>query len=238
MTGPTTSDQPLEVLRRSLALLTTGPGQPVLPTTALKGVHAEELTATEVLNLLRHGPHEVTDELWHRVFAQARQGETAWTVIAAGAMVPRMVAACSRYARVPGRHIPDVEAEMLAALMEQVHALPPGVKGVGEQLWSAVANTAGRCAYLNNRDRHRSIPYNPNAHATDQVTGGRGPVTVLAEAITTGTLSPVEADLVARTRLENTKLAQVAEEMGLTYITARRWRRAAEGKLEKVLGTR
>jgi len=238
MLHPTTSEQPFEVLRRSLALLTTGPGQPVLPTTATEGIEAEELTATEVLGLLRHGPREVTDELWHCVFARARQGEATWTVIAAGAMVPRMVAACSRYARVPVQHIPDVEAEMLAALLEQVRALAPGVEDVGERLWSAVANTASRCGYLNSRDRHRSIPYNPNAHATTHGAGGRGPVTVLAEAITTGILSPVEAELVARTRLESAKLAQVAEEMGLTYITARRWRRAAEEKLEKVLARR
>ncbi len=230
------SDHPFGVLRRTVDLLTTGPGQPALATTEVDGINAGKLTASETLDVLRHGPQEVTDALWHHLFARSREGEATWTVIAAGAMLPRMVIACARYTRVPSHHIPDVEAEMLTALMEQVRSLPPGVADVGARLWSAVANTANRYGYRHASDAHRCVEYNPNAHVTDQTTSGRGPVTVLAEAVSAGVLSPVEADLIARTRLEHGTLAQIAEELRLTYITARRWRRAAEERLTAALG--
>ncbi|GAB3712740.1 hypothetical protein [Nocardiopsis oceani] len=235
MVHATTADQPFEVLRRTLTLLTTGPGQPALPTAAVEGIEAEELTASEILALLRHGPREVTDGLWHRVFARARAGESTWTVIAAGGALPRMVAACSRYARVPEQHIPDLESEVLIALIEQVRSIPAGVSDVGERLWSAATNTASAYAYRHARDRRRTRAWHPNRFTTAPAAGGRGPVTVLAESVATGLLTQAEADLVARTRLERAKLAQVADEMGLAYITARRWRRGAEERLENAL---
>ncbi|QUX30653.1 sigma-70 family RNA polymerase sigma factor [Nocardiopsis akebiae] len=224
-------ERPFEVLRRSVELITCGSGQPTLPTWDLDEVDARQVSAAQVIELLRHAPQEVTDALWHRLFARSRAGEATWTVIAAGAMLPRMVVACSRYARVSSQHIPDVEAEMLTALLEQVRSLPLEASDVGARLWSAVANTANRYGYRHARDVYRCVEYNPNAHATDQAADGRGPVTVLADAVLTGALSPVEADLIARTRLERSTLARVAEELGLTYITARRWRRSAEEKL-------
>jgi hypothetical protein len=228
-------DHPFGMLRRAVALLTAEPGQPVLSTAQMDRIDTPQLTASETLDVLRHGPREVTDPLWHHLLALSRAGEATWTVIAAGAMLPRMIIACTRYARVPAQHIPDVEAEMLTALMEQVRSLPPGVADVGARLWAAVANTANRYGYHHLRDKHRWIEYNPNAQAADQINAGRGPVTVLAEAVTAGVLSAVEAELVARTRLERSTLAQVAEELGLAYITARRWRRVAEDKLTAAL---
>lgn len=228
-------ERPFEMLRRSMELLTRGPDQPMLSTSDLDEVNVEQVSAAQAVELLRHAPGKVSDALWHRLFALSRAGKATWTVIAVGAMLPRMVIACTRYARVPSQHIPDVEAEMLTALVEQVRSLPPGVGDVGARLWATVANTANRYGYYQLRDAHRCVAYNPDAHATAQTTEGRGPVTVLAEAISAGVLSPVEADLVARTRLERTTLSQVAEELGLSYITARRWRRMAEERLTAAL---
>lgn len=228
------SDQPFEVLRRTLALLTTGPHQPALPAGSA-GVGCEELSASHVIALLRQGPKEVADALWHEVFARSRAGESTWTVIAAGAMLPRMVTACSRYARVPRQDIHDVESEMLAALLEQVRSIPPGVGDVGERLWSAVSNTANRWSYRHTREARWPTRHNPDGLAPGLVPEGRGPVTVLAECVTAGVVTSVEADLVARTRLEHSTLTDVAQELGLTYITARRWRSSAEQRLAKAL---
>lgn len=238
MVHNTASDQPFEVLRRSLDLLTTGPAQPTLPVAAVEGIDCEELTTSEVIVMLRQGSKEMADALWHQVFARSRAGESTWTVIAAGAMLPRMVTACARYARVPKQHIHDVESEMLVALLEQVRSIPTGVGDVAERLWSAVANTANRCSYRHTRDACWSARWNPDALAHAGELGGRGPVTVLAECVNAGLLNPVEVDLVARTRLEHRTLAQVAEDLGLSYITARRWRRSAETRLTQALLTK
>lgn len=228
-------DQPFEVLRRALALLTTGPKQPALPAAA--GIDRTELTASEVITLLRHGPREMADVLWHAVFARSRAGESTWTVIAAGAMLPRMVTACARYARVPRQDIHDVESEILTAVLEQVRSIPCGMGDVGERLWSAVSTTANRCAYLHTREARWPSHHNPDGLALGLASEGRGPVTVLAECVAAGVVSSVEADLVARTRLEHSTLVDVAHELGLTYITARRWRSSAEQRLAKVLLT-
>lgn len=230
------TDQPFEVLRRTLALLTTGPGQPTLPTTSVEGIDAAELTAAQVLDRLRAGPQHVTDELWHRVFAHARAGESTWMVIAAGAMLPPMVTACARYARVPTQQIPDVESELLTALLEQVRSLPAGVVDVQYRLWSAVTNTANRYRYRQVRETSALAAWDRSMVAASH-SSGRGPVTVVAEAVSAGVVSPVEAELVARTRLEGAPLNQVARDLRLSYITARRWRKAAEGRLASSLAT-
>ncbi|MFL1431546.1 MULTISPECIES: hypothetical protein [unclassified Nocardiopsis] len=224
---------PFEVLRTSVESLTTDPGQPVLVPPEPRG--DGRLKAAQVVDLLRHAPQEVADPLWHRVFALSRAGEAAWTVLAVGAVLPRMVVACSRYARVPTAHRADVEAEMITAVLELVRSLPAGVGGVGERLWSAASGTANRWGYLHARDarRHVTVPASLSLGVVDA--GGRGPVSVLADAVASGVLSPAEAELIARTRLERTALMQVAQEMGLSYITARRWRKAAEDRLVPAL---
>lgn len=230
----TESEQPFGVLDRALTLLTTGPGQLVLGTAGIDGLDKEELLACEVHDLLRYGPQEVTDGLWHRVLARSRAGEPAWTVIAAGAMLPAMVTASARYSRVPAHHIADVESELLTALLEQMRSIPIGVSAVQHRLWSAVANTANRYCYRLARDSSTCDPTGVPAPGSR----GRGPVTVLAEAVSEGALTPPEADLVARTRLEGATLARVAQDLGLSYITARRWRKAAEERLASLLVTK
>ncbi|MFE9246440.1 hypothetical protein [Nocardiopsis sp. NPDC006938] len=230
------TDQPFDILRRTLTLLTTGPGQPTLPTASVKGVDAAELTASQVLERLRKGPQNQTDELWHRVFAHARAGESTWTVIAAGAMLGPMVTACARYARVPAHQIPDVEGELLTALLEQVRSIPAGVIDVQHRLWSAVTNTANRYCYRQVREASALAAGDQSMVAVAR-RSGRGPVTVLAEAVSARAVTPVEADLVARTRLEGAPLRQVAQDLRLSYITARRWRKAAEERLASLLVT-
>lgn len=230
------ADQPFDVLRHTLTLLTTGPEQPTLPTASVEGVGAAEMTAAQVLERLRKGPQKQTDELWHVVFAHARAGDSAWAVIAAGAMLPPMVTMCARYVRVPAQQIPDVESELLTALLEQVRSLPAGVVDVQHRLWSAVANTANRYCYRQMREVGMVTAWDLSMVAAAR-RSGRGPVTVLAEAVAAGVVTLVEADLVARTRLEGDPLSQVATDLRLSYITARRWRSSAEQRLAKALLT-
>ena len=51
---------------------------------------------------------------------------------------------------------------MLAALLEQVRSLPPGVGDVGERLWSAVSNTANRWSYRHTREARWPTRHNPD----------------------------------------------------------------------------
>ncbi|TQN32644.1 hypothetical protein FHX37_2621 [Haloactinospora alba] len=233
------SASPFAVLQKSIDLLTTGPGQPVLPTGDVSGLDASELGAGAVVTALRDGPVEVTDALWRRVLRRSRSGQANWTVVAAGAMLPRLVVACSRFGRVPRGHVADVEAEMLAALLEEMRRLDLLQSELGTRLWRAAANTACRWGYHARRDRQRFSPQQSlDRPATRHVRDSRGPVSVLAEALAAGMVTEVEAELIARSRLESQTLAQAAHDLGLTYITARRWRKAAEERLARSLGRR
>lgn len=232
MTYVLASGQPFDVLRSTLRALTTGPDQATLDTARVEDIDAKRLTASQVLDLLQDAPR--LDGLWHAVFARARAGEPTWTVITIGGMLPSLITYCHRYARVPERHMADMEAELLTTLMEQVRSMPAQVGGVQHRLWSAVANTANRFRYQQVRDARARASWDPSMVA-NLPHRGRGPVTVLAETVSEGVVTSMEAELIARTRLEHSTLTRVAEELGLTYITARRWRRAAEERLAAAL---
>ena len=84
---------PLASVDYAFELLTTGPGQPVLALDGLDAVAEDELTAEQVVPLLRRSSPQITDALWHRVLGRVRAGEAAWTIVAVAAMAPRVIAA-------------------------------------------------------------------------------------------------------------------------------------------------
>ena len=231
--------QPFQSLDRSFELLTTGPGQPVLPTDDLEAVRTSTLPATQVVHILRTEPAEVTDAVWRRVITRLRQGQSVWTVVAAKAMAPLMISAIARYgpASAHGRvHQADLDADVLACLVEELHSMDLGADQIGLWLWRAVGNTACRSgAWARREVRHRRGADPAWIPRTGPGTG-RGPVSVLAEALAEGVVSDEGAELIARTRLERTSLVTVAEQMGLSYISARRRRRRAENRLALALG--
>lgn len=223
---------PFASMDYAFELLTTGPGQPVLPLQGLDGLGKDELTAAQVVPLLRRSSPEVTDAVWRLVLARVRAGEAAWTVVAATAMAPRVIAASRRYAQMPEHEIADIDAELLACLLEQFRHIDTDSEQIGRRLWQAVANAACRHAYRRRAEVDQTARELPGAAAHRS---GRGPVTVLADAVARGVLTVQQADLVARTRLEGTSLKRVARDMGLSYITARRRRVTAETALARAL---
>ncbi|MBE2997155.1 hypothetical protein IDM40_00345 [Nocardiopsis sp. HNM0947] len=227
-TAPFDWNAPFASIDYAFELLMSGPGQPVL--TSAGG----ELTAGQVVRALRRSSPETTDAVWRCVLMQVRSGHAAWTVVAAVAMAPRMIAASRRYAQMPGHESADIDAELLACLLEQFHTLDTGQEHIGQRLWQALANTACRHAYRRRAEVDqvaRALP-DPASCPT-----GRGPVTVLAEAVAVGLVTEEQSELVARTRLEGTSLKRVANQMGLSYMTARRRRVAAEDALAGALVT-
>lgn len=230
--------QPFDALDRTFALLTSGPGQPFLDVRDVQALAGSELSAEHVVDLLRHEPDERTDVLWRRVIARIRAGQSAWTVVAAKAMAPLMVTAIWRFGRLhtlggSSAQSDELDSELMACLIDQLHTLDLDSDQIGRRLWQAMANAA--CRYrkaLQREDRHRA---EADVFAVAGAGRGRGPVSVLAEAVSTGLLTGQEADLVSRTRLEHQSLKQVAGQLGLSYITARRRRQKAEEALTRAL---
>ncbi|MFF8763499.1 hypothetical protein ACF07Q_03225 [Nocardiopsis dassonvillei] len=111
-------ERPFEVLRRSVELITRGPDQPTLSASVPDEIDARQVSATQAIELLRHAPQEVTDALWHRLFARSLAGEATWTVIAAGALRRLRLGRCPRLRHhrglaVRGDTLPNVLHNML-----------------------------------------------------------------------------------------------------------------------------
>jgi hypothetical protein len=233
---PESPDLPFDVLKRSLGLLAEGPGQPVLG----GGRRARPLDVPSVLRLLRCDVPAVADPVWRRVVARSRSGEPVWTVVAAGALLPRLARSRARLVRGWGVSVADVEAEMLAAVLAELRAMDPAaVSDIGSHLWFAAVRAATRCRDTARRDvQHRvesgerQTEPSPPPQGAEQA---RGAVSVLAEAIGAGVLTRTEAEVIARTRLERQTLRRVAADLGLVYVTARRLRHAAERRLVAAL---
>lgn len=227
-TTPFDWNAPFASIDYAFELLMAGPEPPAL--TLSNG----ELTAGQVVTLLRGSSPEAADAVWRRVLMQVRAGQAAWTVVAAVAMAPRMIAASRRYAQVPGHEIADIDAELLACLLEQFRTIDTNQEHIGQRLWRELANTACRRAY---RRRNEVDQVAQELSAPTDLNAGRGPVTVLAEAVAADLITQEQSELVARTRLEGASLKRVAEQMGLSYMTARRRRVAAEQALAGALVT-
>jgi len=231
--------QPFDALDRTFDLLTSGPGQPVLDVRDVRALPGGELSAEQVVDLLRREPAERTDVLWRQVITRIRGGQGTWTVVAAKAMAPLMVTAIWRFGRLhtldgSSAQSDELDSELLACLVEQLHTVDVDSDQIGKRLWQAVANAA--CRYrksLQREDRHRAEVDVFTVAGGDR---GRGPVSVLAEAVSSGVLTDQQADLVvSRTRLEQQSLKRVAGQLGLSYITARRRRQQAEQVLARAL---
>ncbi|GAA3745406.1 hypothetical protein HDA32_005117 [Spinactinospora alkalitolerans] len=225
---------PFSVLRRSFELLAREPGDPVLDVADVPGAPQQTVGAAELGRWLPHASSETADEVWRRMITRMRGGDAAWTVVAAGLALPGLYGARRPLRHGLGDEVADLEAEMLTALVAQMRAMALEPAAVCGRLLYAARKAGMRYRYALDRSRRRERHREPTA--TEAVAASaRGPVTVLAEAIKGGVVSALEAELIARTYLEGRPLNRVAQELGLSYITARRHRRDAQARLVRAV---
>ncbi|GAA1122557.1 hypothetical protein [Nocardiopsis composta] len=221
---------PFAALRGSFELLVEPPLPPRLDVAGLVGMPPEQIDAAALTERALGLPRERSDDLWRQLVARARGGDPAWTVIAAGLALPGLLGARAHLVRGLGDEAADVEAEMLTAFVGALRTVDLGTGAVCARLVYAARAAGQRHRYRVLSRRHRTAALPPEEAAAGAV-GARGPVTVLAAAITRGVLTPLEAELIARTRLERVPLNRVAADLGLSYITARRRRSRAQQRL-------
>ncbi|PSK89961.1 hypothetical protein CLV63_12465 [Murinocardiopsis flavida] len=225
------ADSPFAVLRRSYRLLICGPTPPMLDLSELGGP-ARSCSAAELDRHLLSAPREVADAVWRVLLRRAREDDATWTVVAAGLALPGLYGA-RRWLRTGlGEGVDDLEAEMLTALVEEMRRTDLSRSGVCGRLVYAARKAGQRHRYTVLRAWDRERPW--ERERAEPSHAGHGAVTLLARALGTGALRPLEAELIARTHLEHAPLRQVAAELGLSYITARRYRRRAQERLAAV----
>jgi len=220
---------PFAALRGSFELLVHPPLPPDLDVAGLVGMPPDRVDAAALTEQVLGLPRERSDDVWRQLVARARGADPVWTVIAAGLALPGLQGARARLVRGLGDEAADAEAEMLAAFVGALGSVDLGTGAVCARLVYAARVAGQRHRYQVLSRRHRTTALPPEEAAAG--VGARGPVTVLAAAITRGVLTPLEAELIARTRLERVPLNRVAADLGLSYITARRYRRRAQQRL-------
>ncbi|GAB3474801.1 sigma factor-like helix-turn-helix DNA-binding protein [Nocardiopsis coralliicola] len=221
-------------LRRSFDLLTTPPLPADQDLAGLCGLDAEALSPTGLTRHVLALPAAESDRLWRHLIERARAGPSAWTVIAAGLALPGLAAARRRLSAGIESELDDLEAELLAGFLAALHSGDTVANRVGARLVYAARAAGQRLRYRTLAERHRRADqpgFVDEAAAPDS----GGAVTVLAGALTCGVVTPLEAELVARSRLERRPLVQVAQELGVSYSTARRHRHQAQQRLKNHL---
>ena len=227
------SSTPFSVLRRSFDTLAHTSGTPLLDLDGIAEAPRPAMEPAELAAWLPRAATGASDEAWRRLITRARGHEPAWTVITAGLALPGLYGIRRRLGADLRPDAADLEAEMLSALLTHIRALDLGPGAVCGRLVYAVRKAAQRFCYRCLRERPSQDESRRAA-----VPGGHGPVTVLAEAITAGVLTDLEAELIARTHLEGRQLTAVARELGLGYTTARRHRTNARTRLAHALASR
>lgn len=231
-TGP--ADTPLDTLRHAFAALLEDPCPLFIPAGELPFlIPARDLPLPRVKTLLLDVGTASADKraVWAAIVRRSQQGESAWTVAAAGLAYPALAGRVLRVCRAHPGEVEEIQAEILVEFLTALKNLDvedPGVSDVAGYLaWRALnasqafrrreAAAAGRGAGL----AQAVIPLFPAGH----------PDIVLARAVRAGVVTRDEAEWISRTCLGEESAAQVAKEFGVGISTFYRRRAEAGRKL-------
>lgn len=224
--------RPFDTLEQSFRLLTATPDPLALDGRLLgHGLPARPIPLDELRRLLLSPSvgFAARDAALTALVARAKTDGGAWMVGLAGLLLPGLrrrtrplTAACPSKAW-------DLEAEVLAALMETVAGFPLGSERVAARLvWPAVRaghRLLGRVRVVGRREVSWGLAVEPPPRLPDH------PDFVLARAVTAGVVSAGNAELIAESRLDGVPLRDLAARMGVGYKALCKRRERAERAL-------
>ncbi|WP_156365684.1 hypothetical protein [Nocardiopsis sp. NRRL B-16309] len=170
---------------------------------------------------------EFSDAVWRILIEHVRSKGGVWVVAAVGLATSALWSVADRVSRGRpfGRRREELEAELVAAFVAELHAVdvtPPNVLG---RMWASVYRVGQRWRYSAKRDLAQ-LTGTCEAHTRPEAEGH--PETPLAALVRAGLITAVEAELIAATRLDRRPLHEVADRLGVAFRTAQRRRRRAE----------
>lgn len=174
-------------------------------------------------------PHEVRDAVWRHTIRAARLSQD-WMVGALGLCLPVLRTTAGRTCR--GLSADGVDAVESAIVSEVVHRVRTINLNYARLVWY-LTRPAHRVALSARRhERQAPIPTEDSGRQEGLDSGVQAsPDLLLVSAVRVGVLSRAEACLIARTRLENVPLAEVAEQAEVPYKTLAKRRERAEARL-------
>jgi hypothetical protein len=236
---------PFDTLEASFRLLCAGPsplaldGWEVGPPLPPRAIPLTELSA-----LLLHPatPYETRDRAIGLLARRAQDEGGRWVVGLVGILLPGLRAAVADVVKTSPDGGADVEADVLAELVDVVRRFDPGTERAASRLLWRAAARARRRALKDQAEKHSL-----DCEALDEQadTAGRvaqspsaephpawgHPDFVLAEAVKANFLSPFEAALIGDTRLGGVTVAAWAARVGWQPASLRKERSVAERRL-------
>jgi len=223
---------PLDSADASFRALTTGPQPLALHTASLASGLPDRLVPLDELRALLLHPATgagARNKVWAELVRRARSGSPAWVVGLVGVAMPGLRRAAATLAASYRGDPADLHIEILTGFLAAMRGLDPDdldrVPLASRLCWAAWrAGQALACADASYAAGRRDLsgsydtPYMPWGH----------PDFVLATAVTRGVLTPAQAELIGRNRLERIPLAQIAGETGISHNALCNRRKRAE----------
>jgi hypothetical protein len=230
-------DSPFEVLDKAFALLVAGPEPLSLDGRLVRELPSRPIPLDELRGRLLHPSigYRARDVALLMLLRRAKREGGAWTVGLCGVLLPGLRRAAMPLGNtLPGRVL-DLEAEMLAALVETISAIPAKADRLAARLvWPAVR--AGHRFVA--RERGWREWETPHASLEPPLRVPQHPDLVLDEAVAAGVVTASEAELVGESRVGEVPLRVLARRWGVPYDALRKRRMRVEPALIAWLLTR
>ena len=178
----------------------------------------------------REAASSLKDLLWSEIVRATQSVVQPWTLVAAGLMVRSLRTAAYAVLNRHGGERADIEGDVLVGFVEALRVVDPSMRGITFHLKQVAYQRAiGASVLPDARFNHTGV------RAVPLVTRPGHPDLVLARAVDSGVLTMVDAELVGRTRLEDSRLSTVARELGLPLADCLERRDWAETQLADYL---
>jgi hypothetical protein len=221
---------PLDAAQRAFVLLCCPPAPLAFDGRGVKGVPDRILPLEELRGFLIADatPRPVRDAVWRELVIRARRDGPAWVIAAIGLALPGLRRSAGRVPRGWHGDTSDRDAELLAGFLARIASVDldePRICGrlldAGERAARRACDHAAETEALRVDGAWSLPPHQPWDH----------PDWVLTRAVCAAVISPEECLLISATRLDETPLRAVADELGISVQLAGAWRRAAERRL-------
>ncbi len=194
------------------------------------GVPTRRVSVRELVELLPLLDVAGRDAVWRELTRLAREQGEPWPTIAIGVALPGLRTAAAKLTRDCARDPEDLDAELVTAFYEALMSAHVSGPMVLATLRAKAYNQVRRMRYDATRYARRTADLGalPEPAAS---TPYRHPDFVLADAIRARVIDRREAELIGATRLQNTPLSTVANDLGMAITTAWCRRKNAETRL-------
>jgi hypothetical protein len=225
----------LDAVDSAFRLLTAGPRPLAVHASRLAAGLPDRLVPLDELRVLLLHPSagpRARNRVWAHLVRRARAGDPAWVVGLAGVALPGLRRAVASLAAAYRGDPGDLQAEVLAGFLTALRALDlddlDSVPLASRLCWAAWR--AGRAlAYADADYAARRRDLDDQGDAPDLPWGH--PDFVLAAAVRKKVLTPAQAELIGRNRLEGVPLSQIAAEQGIGHSALCMRRKRAETAL-------